>query len=247
MLQLEQRFYSRKEIAEVLGVNINDSNHFAEKAKNRLKKWGYGFVYTQAGVTIQTIPATAEERLAELMIREYNLDVQIAPYDFACFVIAFYDVDGFSSMPWEKRALELRKNYGVSITDRTLRNWCSKLLSLGIISKHTDGSCWKTEYINGVKHRTQVQKDEAQAYFNRRSEIIEKETEKYRRANFDYKTARSMAWKYATQVLWDEYSCCYYKCKNFLFTAFAEENNESLLEMYELAREIKDEIPKRFS
>lgn len=34
MLQLEQRFYSRKEIAEVLGVNINDSNHFARNVKD---------------------------------------------------------------------------------------------------------------------------------------------------------------------------------------------------------------------
>lgn len=215
--------------------------------KSRLEKWGYGYDYKQAGVTIERIPTTAEERLAELMTREYNLDVQIAPYDFACFVTAFTDVSGFSSMPWEERAAELREKYGVYTTDRTLRNWCSKLMTQGIVFKHTDGSYWKTEYINGIKHRSQVQREEAQAYFDRRSEIVAEETENYKRAHFDYKTARSKAWKYAYQVLWNEYGCCYYHCKNFLFTAFAEENNESLLEMYELAREIKDKIPQRFS
>ena len=129
MQQLDLRFYSRTEIAEILAVNISDSRHFKRNTENKLKKWGYRYSYTTAGVTILSCPTTAEERLAELLIRQYNIDVQINPYAFACFITAFSDIDGFDSMPWGERAKVYYDYSGISMDERTLRNWCSKLIS----------------------------------------------------------------------------------------------------------------------
>ncbi len=110
-------------------MNINDSRHFKRNVENRLKKWGYRYNYKTAGVTILSRPITAEERLAELLIRQYNIDVQINSYAFACFITAFSDIDGFDSMPWGERAKVYYDYSGVSMDERTLRNWCSKLIS----------------------------------------------------------------------------------------------------------------------
>lgn len=47
----------------------------------------------------QITPATAEARLTEIRIRQYDLDVQINSYAFSCFITAFSDIEGFVSMP----------------------------------------------------------------------------------------------------------------------------------------------------
>ena len=80
-------------------------------------------------------PETAEERLREILIRKLNLDVQVDAYAFACFICAFTDIGSFDSMPWEERAELMKYKYGVDVSDRTLRNWCSKLISSNIIQK----------------------------------------------------------------------------------------------------------------
>ena len=73
MTQLEARFYPRSEIAEITGRDPADSKHFKRNIENTLSKWGYGFDYMREGVTITHIPSTPEERLKEILVREYSV------------------------------------------------------------------------------------------------------------------------------------------------------------------------------
>ena len=76
MNQLQLRFYTRPEIAEVLSVNINDSNHFADKVKTRLKNAGYGFHYIdRQGVEILSQPETPKEKLTEIVYRGLGINI----------------------------------------------------------------------------------------------------------------------------------------------------------------------------
>ena len=229
------RFYSRKELAEILSVNINDSKHFADNVKAKLRKWGYGFEYVRAkGAVITSIPTTAEERLAEIMIRQYDLDVQISPYAFSCFVTAFSDIEGFDSMPWGERAKAYYSYSGILVDERTLRNWCSRLMRQGAVSKADEVTYWKTEFIHGIKVRSQVQREETLAYYARRSEIVQEEMEQNLSLGMSKKEAAKDAWAQAYGILWNELHCCYYSCRTFMFSAFS--HDEQLLEVYELTR-----------
>ena len=86
MEQLELRFYTRQEIADALSVNIKDSNHFKRNVEAKLRHWGYGYEYSRSGVQITRRPETAEERLAEILYRHYEINVQTNPTAFACFM-----------------------------------------------------------------------------------------------------------------------------------------------------------------
>ncbi len=188
---------------------------------------------------ITSIPTTATERLSEIMIRQLNLDVQIDCYAFAAFITAFTDIEGFDSMPWEERARILFLKKGVSVNEKTLRNWCSKLIRSNTIANVSGITYWKTEYINGIKIRTQVQREDSKVYYNRRSELIKQLTRECLLLGMSQEEARKEAWKNVYLILWDEMHCCYYCCKTFLFNAFSD--NGPLYEVFELAKEITGE------
>ena len=246
MLQLEKRFYTRSEVAQITGARLDDAKHFKRNAENVLTKWGYRYDWMRSGVAITYIPTTAEERLAEIMIRQYGLDIQIDCRTFAYFITAFIDIAGFDSMPWEERAKVLFSEYGVEVTDRTLRNWCSKLIGKNVVSKTSGVTYWKTDFIDGRKQRTQVQREETAAYYARRAELVRCNAIDNMLAGMGFQEAYKTAWNQAYTILWDELHCCYYYCKTFLLTAFSE--NDPLLEIYELAREIAGQNnPQRFS
>ena len=237
MQQLECRFYPRQEIAEALLVNPKDSKHFAERVKHTLEKWGYEYEYSRNGVQITGKPETAEEKLAEILIRKLNLDSQINSYDFACFICAFTDIGSFDSMPWEERAELMKYQYGVEITDRTLRNWCSKLIGNNIVQKCGKRTFWKTERFGSEKRRTQVPEDneEMARYFQKKSEYLSIGKENAVSTGLIGKDATSAAWDFAYKQLWREFGCCYYSCNGLLFNAIEE---DYMKEIYELAQEI---------
>ena len=175
MQQLECRFYPRQEIAEALSVNPKDSKHFAERVKATLEKWGYEYDYSRNGVAITEKPELPEEKLKEILIRKLNLDVQIDPYAFACFLCAFTDIGSFDSMPWEERAIQMQLKYGVDVTDRTLRSWCKRLIGNDIIQKCGRETFWKTQRFGNEKYRTKVSADDEEMaqYFQKKSEYLE--------------------------------------------------------------------------
>lgn len=225
MQQLECRFYSRQEIAEILCLNPTGNSHFAEQVRRTLNNWGYQYQYARQGITITTIPETAEQRLTEILIRQFGLDKQIDPFAFSCFLCAFNDIDGFHSMPWEERAEMLNQAYHISVCDRTLRNWCKCLIGQDVITATPRQSWWRTEYINGIKCRESVPEDdeEMQRFFARRGELLDKE---------------KLSWKETMSRLWREFQCCYYSCKGFFLNAIDQTAQECLYEIYELTQEI---------
>ena len=246
MEQLELRFYPREEIATVLNVNIKDSNHFAENVKRKLKNSGYGFDYqNRQGVNILSKPETPSERLAEILYRGFEIDIQVFPEQFAYFISAFNDIDGFESMPWAERASAYYNFYGVCVNDKTLRNWCSQLIDRGVIARFGGYTRWRTYFEGNRKIREpieEIDEVEMQNYFDRRSEIFKNNYITELEQGLSPRVARKAAWKQTYLDLWAEFNCCYYYCKNFTLTAFSY-NSIDVREIYELVNEIAAVAP----
>ena len=131
MQQIEVRNYSRNEMAELLKVEITDS-HFSRKVQSILTKWGYSFVYSRKAIQITAAPSTAQERLNELLIREFNLDIQIDIGKFATFVYLLMDEE-FSSMPFGERANVMKQDYNIEVSEITLKRWYKKLVDNNVV------------------------------------------------------------------------------------------------------------------
>ena len=263
MIQIETRFYSRSEIAEIISdyLNekhgkgkknaertvesiLNDKKHFKRNTSKILSKWGYGFDWMPHGIMITHVPETKEARLQEILLRKFHVDIQVDMYAFACFVTTFTDVPGFSAMPWKVREIEYEKYSGVFYTSRTLSSWCRKLIEREIITKEETGTYWKTSVENGNKVREIISEEEAQNYFTRRSELLEQLTLDALKENpsFTYDKARSEAWKNVYSELWGEFGHCCYFCKTFHFLKWNAQG--WLAEVFELTREISGKEEK---
>ena len=133
MEQLDLRFYPREEISKVLHVRL-DSKNFGRDIENKLSRAGYGCRYIKRkGVLILSKPETPNERLTEILYLGLGISIQINAEQFACFIAAFTDIDGFDDMPWNKRLKLYNEYYGYHFSqDRTLRSWCSQLLEKGV-------------------------------------------------------------------------------------------------------------------
>lgn len=225
------------EIAEALSVNPKDSKHFAERVKATLEKWGYEYDYSRSGVEITGQPELPEERLKEILIRKLNLDVQINPYDFACFLCAFTDIGSFDSMPWKEREIQMKLKYETEVTDRTLRSWCNKLIGKDIVQKCGRETFWKTQRFGAEQHRTKVSADDPRMaeYFQKKREYFEVAMLAAEKAGKKGKEAVLDAWDTTFKSLWREFGCCYYSCRGLLFNAIEE---DYIFEIYELAQEI---------
>ena len=221
-----------------MSVNINDSKHFARNVKDKLTKCGYGFDYKTDGVTITSIPTTAEERLKEIAIRQFSIDVQTDIYAFACFLAAINDLEGFDSMPWETRAAVLWSEYGVKVSDRNLRSWCRKLMKKNAIAKVGGSTYWKTFYRDGTKVQTIVSKAETDRYYARRSELVAELFKENIESGMKRELALKDAWKSVYEILWGEFHCCYYCCKGFLVPAFSDD--EIMREIIELTHILQE-------
>ena len=240
MKQLELRTYPRAEIAEVLSVNLKDSKHFKRNVENKLSKWGYGYRYTTPAVEIVSKPEAPEERLSEILYRGYGIDVQIQAVQFACFIAAFTDIEGFSSSPWEKREIDYYNYYGYLVVERTMRNWCHQLIERGVIAKFGGSTKWRTYYADGIKIREPIEdidEVEMESYFERRIDIFNEKYVLQIESGKQQKEARAAAWKDTYKELWSEFHCCFYYCKCFVLSSFSY-NDVDVWEIYELAREI---------
>lgn len=243
MEQLEKRFYDLDELAQVTGVK-RKSNNFKRDVRNTLEKWCYRDCWIdRKGTNIIEVPTTPEERLQEILVRQFHVDIQVNMYDFSCFITAFDEIDGFRSMPWESRADVFKTHYDIEVTERTLRKWCSTLLGEEMMSKGNGGSFWKTEYKDNEKVQSSVPEEEYNIYYKRRSELlthIEDYTMDILHMNpeLTYLKARREAWKQVYSFLWSEFDSCYYSCKDFQFKSWIE--NGELKEVIALAKEIRN-------
>lgn len=203
--------------------------------KATLEKWGYEYNYSRSGVEITRKPELPEERLKEILIRKLNLDVQIDPYAFACFLCAFTDIGSFDSMPWEERAEQMQLKYGVDVTDRTLRSWCKRLIGSDIIQKCGRETFWKTQRFGKEKYRTPVAADDKrmERYFQKKKKFLRQMRKSAKK--LELQNGEATAWDVTYKKLWREFGCCYYSCRGLLFNAIEE---DYIFEIYELAQEI---------
>jgi hypothetical protein len=240
MKQLELRTYSREELADILNININDTNHFKRNVENKLNNWGYSYKYYKRQFEIIRVPTTANERLSEIMQRAYGMDIRIDTIAFAAFLYSLVVYPEFTAMPWQQRCVFLKEEFQVEVSDRTLRAWCSKFISSGYITKDDNSKVrWITGYANGEKYRDIIDGDPlmeqfADNYQQKKSELLKK-----------YKSfPRKERWQMVLKELWDTYHCCIYYCKSLQFSAWNNQMDmETLQEMIELVNEIAENTP----
>lgn len=234
MEQLELKYYNRQELAEIIGIDSKDKN-YARKVKDTLDKWGYQFdKYSCKGLTIVKQPTTPEERLNEIFNRYYNIDIRTDIYGMACFLYMLAYDEAFQSMPWAVRAEELRSEFGVSVDERTLRNWANKLMNRDMVAKfNSDKTAWISYKVEGETFREMITGDEAleeqaRTYFKKRNQYRKeyKEREVLENNREDYEKINSESWSFAMKTLWDEFHCCYYYCPSFYLNAIGEHAQE---------------------
>ena len=212
MEQLEVRSYERQEIAEIMGLKIK-SHNFIRDVKIRLDAWGYDYETPRGGAIIITRkPETAKERLAEIMIRLFNLDIQIDTLDFACYLDFMLNDPDAKKMPWKLRHEKIMEDYGMDISEITLRRWTDRLVECGVMFKSPfaqDAQWWMTTITLGRKDQEPVPEDMRHLipeYFQKRQEL-------YKEALETECGNAQAAWKKTYQQLWEEYGCCFYRCK----------------------------------
>ena len=246
MDQLELRFYPRAEIAEALQIKIEGNRNFGRDVETKLSNAGYCCEYkSRQGVYILSKPETPEERLSEILYRGYGINIQIHAEEFACFIAAFTDIEGFESMPWAERAAAYYTYYGICVSDKTLRNWCSQLIDRGVIAKMGGSTRWRTYFEGNRKIREPIEEIdvvEMENYFERRSELFKNHYIDELESGLPPRVARKAAWKQTYIDLWGEFGVCYYYCKTFTLTAFSY-NDVDVREIYELVTEIAAVAP----
>ena len=226
MQQIEVRNYSRSEMAELLKVEITDS-HFSRKVQSILTKWGYSFVYSRKVIQITAAPSTAQERLNELLVREFDLDIQIDIGKFATFVYLLMDEE-FSSMPFGERANVMKQGYNIEVSEITLKRWYKKLVDYNVVeTDRLRKTYWVSMYVDGKKTRMKVNEDDEGKikYENRRRKLAEK--------NIKDGMNKADAYSSANLTCWREFKCCYYSCNTIILNAFNQQ-------FFELAEEVFD-------
>lgn len=242
MKQLETKYYTRQEIAELLNLNIK-SSHFARDVKQTLDKWGYAWDnYSCKGINIKKAPISAEERLNEIFNRAFNIDIRTNIYGMACFLVELAYYEEFQSMPWAVRAEELKKDFKVSVDERTLRNWASKLIKNDVIARFdSDKTAWISYKVDGVTYRELISGDDnlerdMRRYYQKRNEYRKqyRQEQLIEKGREDYEAVNSESWSFAMKSLWDEFHCCYYYCCSYYLNAIGEYAQE----IFELVEEI---------
>lgn len=241
MKQLELRTYSREEIADVLNVNIKDTNHFKRNVENKLNNWGYSYKYSRRQFEILRAPTTANERLSEIMQRAYGMDIRIDTIAFASFLYSLVVFPEFIAMPWEERSKFLEEEFGICISDRTLRSWCAKFIESGYIVKDESYKVrWITGYYDGEKYREVIDEDDItmKEYADKYQQEKQKLLKKYKDLPPKEK------WENVIREMWDKYHCCIYYCKGLQLSAWDNQMDmETLQEVIELINEIAENTP----
>ena len=226
MNQLELRHYSREEISKITNVDTK-AQSFKRNVGNTLTNWGYDWQYEKKSFTIIKKPETAKEKLSEILMRGYDMDIRCEVYDFAVFTYCLLsNIDGFAAMPWKYRVAYLKEDWNIIIAESTLKKWCKKLINTHSIIK--DKSCktyWTSYKIDGVKYQEELVngKDNPawKAYWHKFFEL---------QKNGDPQPGLTA---------YIELGYCVYSCATFAFSAF---NDIGLLEeLIQLIREIASE------
>ena len=149
MKQLElNEVITRDEMGALLSIDAKNKN-FARSVTNILNRWGYeAEKLPKKRYKIIRVPQTPEEKLNELLVRKFNMDIHTETYAFGVFIMELAENVEFAAMPWEKRVQELKEFYDIEISEKTLRTWAKRLMEAGIIAKDNND---KVEWVTVVK------------------------------------------------------------------------------------------------
>ena len=263
MEKLELRAYPRDEIALVTGIPLvystgTPNKDFINRVRERLAKWGYSCETPRGGsIIITSIPTTAEEQLAEMMMRDFNLDCQTETINFACFIHFMLTEDGAETMPWLERESRINEIYGYDIDQKTLCRYANRLIEQGamIPPQPSQADQWWKTTIEGRKIQCPVpedQQEEVNEYYRRRSEVVQEWKTALKCDQATTKEERKMltnqAWSAAYKQMWSEFGCCYYRCKCLQFSGFGYQEIERLLDLVtEIVEGVMEEHGKEVS
>ena len=235
MIILEQRFYSLAEIKKLMDTNRK------ETITNNLTKWGYHYEWiTRKGVNIIEFPDTTnpEIQLRSLLMRKLDLDIKTDFKAFSAFFFKVMDDELFLTSPWGVKAKVLKDEFGIEVSDRTLRNYNSKLVEKGFIFKNSEKSKdWCTFYLNGEKYQEvvgnfepvkELQNQSMEDWFAKRKQYLEAADLEYSKKGLK----NPNRWTIAFKRLWKETGIVYYNIKGWSFNGFRD---EELQEIYRLA------------
>ena len=255
MPKLELRFYSREEIANLIGIDMKNQN-FKRKVTDTLTKFGYKYEYSRKGVNITYIPTTAEEQIKEIVLRRFGIDVQTDVRAFATFFYLLATQFEYQSCPWIERAKMLEQDEGITISDRTLRNWTNKMMEQNLIIKdESEKEAWRTcysptEYENywdgngwSIRHKKIQEPLVEEEDFKEMKQYWKDLFQYIEDAQNDPSLCEELTPQgfishltpnqYAAKRVWREYGCCYYYCKPFVFNAFQDEEIKYLFSLIE--------------
>lgn len=237
MITLEKRFYSIQELREALEVQQKK-----DILKN-LDKLGYDFTWiNRRGAEIIKLPeeGSPEQQLKCLLINRLGLDVQTDIKAFAAFFYMLQD-DLFLTTPWESRAKILKQQFGIEVSDKTLRNYNSKLVKKDIMIKNnSDYEFWCSFYIGGEKYQEPVNDTDEndikamEDWFNKRKEYLEAADLEYQKAIGEADVKNPNRWKIAMNKLWDTTKTVYYKVRSWTFNAFDDKDIKEILRLSSL-------------
>ena len=219
-IYLEQRFYSREEIATLFSLDASNQN-FSRQIKTKLNNLGYKeketYSYSRKGVTISWTPQTKEEKITYL-VRKLNIDTHVDPIGFAHFIERMCGDPQFQAAPWAWRAEQLH------ISPRTLQSWYKKLNDFDLFSKTRSSiSVWKTFYDGNEK--IQIPVHSADPSYTSYKEAWKEE---FKSTNND--------WNLTNVNMWKKFHCKYFSCCTIEVNGIAE--NEEIRELLNIVRNV---------
>lgn len=175
-------------------------------------------------------------------MRKLDLDIKTNFKAFSAFFFKIVDDELFLVSPWELKAKILKNEFGIIVSDRTLRNYNSKLVEKGFMIKNIEKSKdWCTFYLNGEKYQEVVGSSEAikeleiqnmENWFAKRKQYLLEADLEYSKTNGVADLVNPDRWKIVFKRLWKETGIVYYSIKGWSFNGFKD---EELQEIYKLA------------
>ncbi len=219
-IYLEQRFYSREEIATLFSLDASNQN-FSRQIKSKLKSLGYeidkGFAYSRKGITIIWTPQTREEKITYL-VRKLGIDSHVDPIGFATFIERMCGDPLFQTAPWNWRSEQLH------LSIPTLQSWFKKLNEFNLFSKTKNSTqIWKTFYDGSEKIQVPIHPADPGylGYLATWATTFEK---------------NNKDWTITNKLMWQQYHCKYFKC--YTMEVNGINTNEDIIELLNVIKEL---------
>ena len=218
---LEKKLYPNKELAPLIGVDIDDTAHLKRNITKVLEfiglKQNKDFKFPKNGHTLIIRPPETPIEKIHCASCKLKFGTKIDVVKFATFIYCLYEKEEFNKCPWVIRQQLFKDKYSLDISEKTLYNWKNKIIENNLAVKDNSDYCWwstDTDNTTKEKIRKKVEEDSEEYQklkafienFNNR-EDIQKMTEEERMKEYRYSMIAELG-KY------------YYKCASYKFNAW---------------------------